>query len=107
MSDRRRSVAPLFAALGDETRLKLVDRLSGGDRLPIAQLTRGSNVTRQAITKHLDVLAGVGLVRGVRRGRRKVFEIEPQRLRRARRYLDLISREWDEALVRLRKSVER
>jgi DNA-binding transcriptional ArsR family regulator len=107
MSDRRRSVAPLFAALGDETRLKLVDRLSGGDRLSIAQLTRGSNVTRQAITKHLDVLAGVGLVRGVRRGRRKVFEIEPQRLRRARRYLDLISREWDEALVRLRKSVER
>jgi len=107
MSGRRRSVAPLFAALGDETRLKLVDRLSGGQRLSIAELTSGSDVTRQAITKHLNVLAGAGLVHGVRRGRLRVFEIEPRRLRQARRYLELISRQWDAALARLRSSMER
>ena len=107
MSGRRGSVAPLFAALGDETRLKLVGRLSGGTRLSIAQLTSGSDVTRQAITKHLDVLARAGLVRGVRRGRLRLFEVEPRRLRQARRYLDLISRQWDAALTRLKSAVER
>ncbi|MFI5180987.1 MAG: ArsR/SmtB family transcription factor [Thermoanaerobaculia bacterium] len=106
MSGPRSSLAPLFAALGDKTRLKLVARLSGGTRMSIAQLTSGSDVTRQAITKHLHVLADAGLVHGTRRGRRRVFEIELRRLRQARRYLELISRQWDAALARLKRTIE-
>ena len=98
--------APMFAALGDETRLKLVARLCSGGPLPITRLTSGSGVTRQAVTKHLTILAGAGLVRDVRRGRERIWEIQPARLVEARRYLDEISKRWDEALDRLRKFVE-
>jgi DNA-binding transcriptional ArsR family regulator len=98
--------APLFAALGDETRLRLVSRLCEGGPLSIASLTAGSRVTRQAITKHLRVLEGAGLVRSRRRGRESLWQLERNRLREARHYLDLISLQWDEALGRLRALVE-
>ncbi len=97
---------PVFAALGDETRLALVVRLSGGSALSITSLTEGSALTRQAITKHLRVLQGAGLVRGVRRGRENLFELEPEPLDEARQALDGISRQWDEALARLKALVE-
>jgi len=103
---RPRSAAPLFAALGDETRLSLLTRLSGGSRISIARLTEGSTVSRQAISKHLRVLQHAGLVRGVRRGRETLFELEPEPLDEARRALDRISRQWDEALARLKSFVE-
>ncbi len=98
--------APLFAALGDETRLALVDRLCAGGPLSITRLTTGSAVTRQAITKHLDVLADAGLVHDSRRGRERIWELDTERLDEARRYLDQIARQWDEALERLRMFVE-
>ncbi|PYT14708.1 MAG: transcriptional regulator [Acidobacteria bacterium] len=98
--------APIFAALGDETRLKLVKRLSGGSRVSIARLTQGSTLTRQAITKHLRVLQDAGLVRGVRRGREYLFGLEAEPLDDARRILDDISRQWDVALARLKSFVE-
>src|SRR4051812_45494454 len=98
--------APLFAALGDETRLHVVKRLCEEGPLSIAKLTEGSEVTRQAVTKHLRVLYKVGLVRGARDGRENVWELEPRRLAEARKYLDLISREWDTTLERLRAFVE-
>jgi DNA-binding transcriptional ArsR family regulator len=98
--------APVFAALGDETRLWLVARLCDGGPLSITSLTAGSRVTRQAITKHLRVLEGAGLVRSRRRGRESLWELEQRRLHEARHYLDLISSQWDEALGRLRKLVE-
>ena len=101
----RRKV-PVFAALGDDTRLSLLTKLSGVPRLSIAGLTRGSRVTRQAITKHLRVLQKAGLVRGVRRGRERLFELKPQPVADARRALDQISRKWDEALARLKVIVE-
>ena len=96
----------MFAALGDQTRLRLVARLSEGAPLSVTSLTAGSRVTRQAITKHLRVLEGAGLVRSRRRGRERLWQLEQQRLREARHYLDMISLEWDEALGRLRKLVE-
>jgi DNA-binding transcriptional ArsR family regulator len=99
--------APLFAALGDEIRLGLVVRLGAGGPMSIARLSAGSSVTRQAITKHLEVLAGAGLVRGTRRGRERVWALEPRRLDDARAYLDRVSRSWDEALGRLAAFVER
>src|ERR1017187_8015050 len=98
--------APFFAALGDETRLRLVARLCHGGPMSISKLTEGSNVTRQAITKHLRVMEGSGIVRGTRRGRERVWQLDQRRLPDARRYLDAISKQWDDALVRLREFVE-
>jgi DNA-binding transcriptional ArsR family regulator len=101
-----RDAAPLFAALGDETRLRLVMRLSSGGPGSITQLSAKSAVSRQAITKHLRVLSDAGLVRSARRGREHVWELEPGRLVDAHQYLDRISQQWDEALERLRRFVE-
>jgi DNA-binding transcriptional ArsR family regulator len=99
--------APLFAALGDETRLRLVSRLCDSGPTSIAKLTSGSNVTRQAIAKHLRVLEDAGLVRGSRDGRESVWELEPEALDDARKCLDAISDQWDQALGRLKAFVER
>lgn len=98
--------APLFAALGDETRLQLLSRLCSGGPRSITELSRSSAVSRQAITKHLDVLSGAGLVRSRRHGRERIWELEPQRLQDARQYLEGISRQWDAALGRLKAFVE-
>jgi DNA-binding transcriptional ArsR family regulator len=98
--------APIFAALGDRTRLRLVARLCDGEPLSITQLASGAQVTRQAITKHLHVLEGAGLVRGVRQGREQLWELQPGQLLAARRHLDLISRQWDEALARFKAALE-
>ena len=99
--------APVFAALGDETRLQLVSRLCERGPLSISKLSAGFDVTRQAISKHLHVLADAGVVRGTRDGRESVWELEPRRLEAARRHLDSISKQWDEALGRLKSFVER
>lgn len=63
-------------------------------------------MTRQAITKHLRVMEGAGLVRCSRSGRESVWQLEQRRLEEARHYLDSISKQWDAALGRLRKFVE-
>jgi DNA-binding transcriptional ArsR family regulator len=98
--------APIFAALGDETRLRLVSKLGRGEALSIARLTDTTKVTRQAITKHLHVLEEVGLVRGVRQGREQLWELTPKKIDEARACLDLISASWDAALGRLKALVE-
>src|SRR5271154_345563 len=104
MADR--GSASLFAALGDEIRLRLVSRLCDDGPMSITRLTAGSKVTRQAITKHLRVMEGAGLVRSARHGRESVWQLHRRRLEDTRRYLDLISKQWDAALTRLRKFVE-
>jgi DNA-binding transcriptional ArsR family regulator len=100
------AAAPIFAALGDETRLGLVARLSGGKSMSITRLTAGTDVTRQAVTHHLEVLSDAGLVRSTRHGRERLWELEPKRIELARRSLDQISRWWDEKLAALKASVE-
>jgi DNA-binding transcriptional ArsR family regulator len=102
-----KSTAPVFAALADETRLRLVSRLCEDGPQSIARLAEGSDVTRQAITKHLRMMEHAGLVRVRRDGRESVWALEPRRLDDARRYLDSISAEWDGALERLKAFVER
>ena len=102
-----RHAAPIFAALGDETRLRLVAALCAGSALSIAQLTSGTEITRQAVTKHLHVLAEAGLVRHVKVGRERRWELEPSQVEEARRSLDRIARQWDHALGRLKLAVER
>lgn len=101
-----REAAPLFAALGDETRLQLLARLGSGGPGSTTDLSRASAVSRQAITKHLGVLSGAGLVRSGRQGRERIWELEPGRIDDAHRYLESLSRQWDEALDRLRTFVE-
>ena len=97
----------MFAALGDRTRLGLVTRLSSGGPASIADLTEGTQVTRQAVTKHLQVLAEAGLTRSHRRGRERVWQLQPARLEAARRWLDDLSAQWDSSLSRLQAMVER
>ena len=103
---RRQSRAPIFAALGDETRLSLVAKLASGRAHSISQLTYGSKLTRQAITKHLRVLEGVGIVRCVRKGRESRFQFNPEPIEGIREYLDFVSQQWDQALSRLKSFVE-
>jgi len=99
-------LAPLFAALGDGTRLALVVTLCTGGPLSITRLTEQFDVSRQAITKHLDVLAGAGLVRSHREGRERIWEFEPRRLAEANEYLEFLAKRWDSALARLKAFVE-
>jgi DNA-binding transcriptional ArsR family regulator len=115
MSPRRDAVAarveeaaPVFFALGDATRLRLVARLCHEGPLPIATLSAGADVSRQAVTKHLHALADAGLVRSRPAGalRQHVWELQPRRLQEAVRYLDRSAAEWDGALRRLRAFVE-
>ena len=98
--------APVFAALGDPTRLRVIARLCSEGPLSITQLSEGSKVTRQAITKHLHVLSDAGLTRDRRTGRERIWELEPSRLETAQNYLDQISANWDAALGRLKSFVE-
>ena len=109
-SPRRQSTtrrrASVFAALGDETRLFVLAKLCRGERQSISRLTAGTKLTRQAVTKHLRVLEEAGVVRSVRVGRESLFELEPEPLDDARDYLERVSRQWDDALARLKALVE-
>jgi DNA-binding transcriptional ArsR family regulator len=107
--DRRlASAAVLFAALGDAARLALVDRLAGAGPASISSLAQDYGlISRQGVTKHLQVLASAGIVQGQRRGREHVWAVNQARLDEARRSLDAIGRRWDEGLARLKAHVER
>src|SRR5690606_24565284 len=98
--------AAVFAAIGDPTRLSLLLALCMGTPMSIARLTEGSSLTRQAITKHLQVLESAGLVRSSRAGRETLFHLNPAPLEDARQVLDSISRQWEQALGRLKAFVE-
>jgi DNA-binding transcriptional ArsR family regulator len=98
--------ALLFAALGDPTRLALLQRLSQGGPASISVLADSFQVTRQGVTKHLQVLEAAGIIDGTRRGRKHVWTLNPSRLAEARRHLEIIARGWDDALGRLRTHVE-
>lgn len=103
---KRTAHAPVFAALGDETRLSLVAKLCAGEPRSISQLTRGSGLTRQAITKHLHVLEKAEIVHSVHRGRESLFELNPAPIEEMKKYLGQVSEQWDQALARLKSFVE-
>ena len=100
-----RKASPIFAALADETRLRIIAALCAGSALSIAQLTTGTAITRQAVTKHLHVLAEAGLVHDVKRGRERRWQFDPSKIEEARRSLEAISGQWDRALARLKAYV--
>ncbi|HEY3813833.1 MAG TPA: metalloregulator ArsR/SmtB family transcription factor [Caulobacteraceae bacterium] len=103
----RADPAPVFAALGDPTRLSLLRKLSAGGRQSIAALSADTELTRQAVTKHLHVLEAAGLVSSERVGRESRFAFEPAPIGGARAYLDGVAAQWDDALIRLKAFVER
>jgi len=103
---RARDPAAIFFALGDKTRLRLVTLLCAGGALSISQLTASTDFTRQGVTKHLQMLADAGLVRDVKVGRERLWQFEPGALEEARRSLDLIGQQWEQALGRLKLSLE-
>ncbi len=98
--------ASLFAALGDETRLSLLLQLGEGNLASITQLSEGRPQTRQAIRKHLQILEDAYLVRGVRRGRENLFQVEPKTIEAASQSLEAIAKQWGDALARLKAFVE-
>jgi DNA-binding transcriptional ArsR family regulator len=110
MSSKRpntvRSRAAVFAALGDETRLLLLTRLCDGQRYSISELTQGTRLSRQAVTKHLRVLERVRIVHRRREGRESLFTFDPNPVIEMKQYLELVSKQWDLALGRLKKLVE-
>src|ERR1700722_8355524 len=105
-ADAARGHAPVFAALGDETRLSLVAKLCDASPQSISRLAEGSNLTRQAISKHLRVLQDAGVVTSIRVGRESRYELKPEPIEGVKGYLDQVSRHWDDALARLRDYVE-
>ena len=105
-SSRTHRFAPIFSALGDETRLGLVARLSEGHPRSIKELTEGTTVTRQAIAKHLRVLEDVRIVHSIRSGRESLYALDPASIRHVRDYADIVSEQWDHALLRLKTLVE-
>ena len=107
MAAKQHAHAPVFAALGDKTRLSLVAKLCRGQPYSISQLTEGSKLSRQAITKHLRVLEGARIVRSVRTGRESLFEFDPEPIEEIKEYLDLVSEQWDQALSRLKAFIEK
>ena len=105
-SSHARRSAPIFAALGDEMRLRLLSRLCREGPLSITSLAAGTDVTRQAITKHLRRMAEAGVLRESRQGRESVWAVDPASLDEAQHYLRAISDQWDAALGRLKRFVE-
>ena len=101
-----RAKASVFAALGDETRLGLLAKLTNGEPQSISHLTSGTRLTRQAVTKHLRVLQGAGVVRANRVGRESRFALDPKPIVDAQTYREHVSRQWDNALARLKALVE-
>lgn len=100
------TLANVFAALGDPTRLKLVAVLCAGSAFSIAQLTANTDISRQGVTKHLQVLADAGVVRDVKLGRERLWQLEPGQIEEAKRTLEVIGREWEVALGKLKTFVE-
>lgn len=99
-------LAPVFLALGDKTRLRLIAVLCVGGTFSITQLTANTQITRQAVTKHLQVLAEAGLVKDLKIGRERVWEFDPTQLEAARRSLEAIGHQWEHALGKLKAFVE-
>jgi DNA-binding transcriptional ArsR family regulator len=103
---KRRQHAVLFAALGDETRLSLIGALATGEQRSIVQLTGGTRLSRQAVTKHLKVLEHAGVVRCLRRGRERRYGLDPAPMKELEQYLRRVSEQWDVVLERLKAFVE-
>ena len=100
------AIADVFAALGDPTRLKLVTALCAGGAFSIAHLTANTDISRQGVTKHLQVLAEAGVVRDVKMGRERLWQLEPHQISEAKRALEAIGQQWELALGRLKTFVE-
>lgn len=99
-------LADVFFALGDATRLRLIALMCAGGAFSITQLTASTEISRQAVTKHLQVLAAAGLVHDLRAGRERLWQFDVTQVDEARRSLEVIGRQWEQALGKLKRFVE-
>jgi len=106
MNTQTATAAPLFDALGDANRLRIIVRLCDLGPSSTSQVTSVIPVTRQAASKHLALLENAGLVISSRRGRERIWTVRTEPLARASDYLIQLSRRWDAAVDRLRAFVE-
>ena len=106
IAESSETLASVFAALGDPTRLKLVAILCAGGAFSIAQLTATTEISRQGVTKHLQMLANAGVVRDVKLGRERLWQLQPKQIEDAKRTLEAIGKEWELALGKLKTFVE-
>lgn len=106
LGNQLQASAAIFSALGDSTRLRLLITLCGGDACSIAKLTGTTQLTRQAVTRHLRVLEYAGLVESERAGRSSLFRFNPVAIEGVRDYLELVSGQWEQTLLRLKNYVE-
>ena len=104
--DSSEKLAGVFAALGDPTRLKIVAALCSGGAYSIAQITASTEISRQGVTKHLQVLSGAGVVRDMKMGRERLWQLDPAQIQEAQRTLEIIGKEWDVALAKLKAFAE-
>ena len=93
----------VFVAVADPTRRLLLERLRHGGASSIRALGEGLPMTRQAVTKHLDVLREAGLVRVRRDGRERLHELEPLPLQAVDDWLRPYAEAWDDRLAALRR----
>ena len=105
-TEPKRDIATVFFALGDKTRLKLIAALCAGGAMSIAQLTANTDITRQAVTKHLQMLADAGLVKDLKMGRERLWQFDPAQMEEARLALEVIGQQWEQALGKLKASLE-
>ena len=102
----QRDLAAGFSALGDETRLAIMQRLLRGERLSITRISTGAGISRQAVTKHLRVLEEAALVQSEARGRERLYALRRDRVAELQEYLETVTRQWEDALGRLRAHLE-
>lgn len=100
-------VDAVFDALGDPTRRRLFDVVAAAGPITATELAGDLPVTRQAVSKHLRVLADAGLVAASRSGRENRYEVVPAALDDARTWLDTVGRRWDDRLAALQRHLER
>jgi DNA-binding transcriptional ArsR family regulator len=96
----------VFDALADPVRRSLLEQLRADGPSSLVALADGRPITRQGVTKHLDVLAAAGLVTITRRGRERIHEVDPEPLRQLAEFLAPYAAAWDDRLTRLTRQLE-
>jgi DNA-binding transcriptional ArsR family regulator len=96
----------VFEALADPVRRSLLEQLRTEGPASLGTLADGRPITRQGVTKHLDVLAAAGLISVTRRGRERIHDIAPEPLRQLADFLAPYAAAWDERLGRLTRHLE-
>jgi DNA-binding transcriptional ArsR family regulator len=98
--------APIFAALADPTRRRLLVSLAEHSPKTATQMAEEYPITRQGILKHLNILEEAGLVMVTQKGREKRYTLTPEPLTELDQWIKALNAKWDERLLRLKNFIE-